>query len=251
MLTGGEYFAVIEIATHDETDKTSVSAKMSASGLFGVVSASGKFTQVMQEIAQNHTLRVTSFQQGGQGDQTTVATTAEAIIQKAATFGSTVAGGAAAPYAVLLEDYKTLNLPAAPNFIDLENARTVMEYCAERYKALMLLLNKVEYILEHQSQFVSPDVAALNEAKKQLTGAINIVKNAASKCADKVEQCAIPQFTIPEIPLPTRKGAPTSGRMIISPAVINAIIKAKANQKPKLEYAPRLQLNAVLLQRGR
>jgi hypothetical protein len=64
-------------------------------------------------------LHVTTFQQGGQG--AVLDTDVETMMNKAKTFAETVKGKYSVPYEALLADYRTLDLPSGPNFVDIES----------------------------------------------------------------------------------------------------------------------------------
>ena len=70
-------------------------------------------------------IQVRSIQQGG--TQLGQPINADDMTKKAMAFAAQVAGGKAVPYEVLLQDYRTLDLPVGPTWVDLQNAREILQ----------------------------------------------------------------------------------------------------------------------------
>ncbi len=242
IVSGGEFFSILELDVTSEEEKESLSAEVevSAGGLGAGFDASASFSKAVSSMSKNRTVKVTSYQQGG---DSAVVTKADEIVAKAQAFPPSVAGDKAVPYSVLLHDYRSLDLPSEPNFIDLQNAREVMQKISLLRNRLVMLLNDIDYVLTRQSQFQDYDQGMLQSSRDQVNQAINELTAAASRCANNVKDCSWPAIQIPEIDLPDRRvGAkrpviplPKSQADLISlvgrpiqPATVSLLSKAKA-----------------------
>lgn len=202
LLTGGEFFAVLEIETSSEGEKEDVSGQVE--GGYGTFSAEVEFSSSVAALASHSSVKVSSFQRGG---DTTQAETASAIAKKALEFGPDVAGDRGVPYAVTLMDYRSLDMPAEPNWVDLQNAKDVIRATLRLRASVLTVLNDIDYILTHRNQFEPHDTEQLNATRNRLAAAFNGLTDAASRCADDVSQCRLPEaLDLTSVELPIRKG---------------------------------------------
>jgi hypothetical protein len=196
MYTGGEFYAIFEIETKDSSDYSSVSAQIKGGADLGVVSfnASAKFNQTVAKLSKTNNIKVTSFQRGG--DSSPVMSVDD-VIARAQALPKAVEGNKGVPFAVSLAEYRTLPIPDAPNWIDLQNAQDVIQDSLVKRNLLMKRLNDIDYILLHPQQFYQPDISALNGARKVLNDQVNTLTKAASLCIDKPNSCSFQNFEIP------------------------------------------------------
>jgi hypothetical protein len=199
--TGGAYYAVLEFTSESEQDLKDMSAQLDV-GYYGVFDGQAKFSQRMQDFKGHTSLTVDSFQQGG--TDTSQSVSIDAIIAKATTFPSQVQQ-VAVPFTAFLQDYKTLDLPAGPNLIDIENARLVLQDYLALRNQLVQKLNEIEYIQQFPGQFVNPDSNSLAQMHTQVAQLLNQVTRGASACANKIMDCQFTGLSIPTFSLPTLK----------------------------------------------
>lgn len=207
ILTGGEYFAVLEVHTDTADEMKALTKDVQTSvGVGGAgFSAGEQFSESLRTVTKNRQVKVSSFQAGGADTQ--VASTAEEIVTKAANFAAQVAGDKGVPYAVELADYKTLDLPEGPNWVDLQNARDVLQRFATQRSYLVPMLNNIDYILLHQDEFEIPDPAGvdqLNTAREEIRTALNSITAAASRAANNPMAATFEQFSFTPFTLPKR-----------------------------------------------
>jgi len=207
ILTGGEYFAVLEVHTESVEEMKAVAREVESSvGVGGAgFSASAQFSASLRAVTEGRQVKVSSFQAGGA--DTRVATTADEIIDKAVGFAAQVAADKGVPYAVELQDYRTLDMPDVPNWVDLDNARDVLQRYATQRSFLVPMLNNLDYILLHQDEFEIADdsqVDELNAVREQFRTTVNAITSAASRAADDPTAAAFEQFSIPAFSLPKR-----------------------------------------------
>jgi hypothetical protein len=197
---GGAYYAVLEFTAKTEEDVTNIKASLDA-GEFGVFATSDKFSQNISSFKGNTSLRVKSFQTGGnaEGQETNI----DAIIDKAKNF-ATELGETGDPFVALLQDYKSLRLPAPPNFIDIQNAGDVLANYATLRNEIVSKINDIEYIQLNAEQFVDVASFDLQGMLTQLITALNQLKTNASNCVNAIKACTFIPVTIPTVILPKR-----------------------------------------------
>jgi len=199
--TGGAYYAVLEFTCESEQDLKDISAQLDV-GYYGVFDAQAKFSSRMQDFKGHTSLTVDSFQQGGTDTKQSISI--DDIIAKATNFPSEVKQ-VAVPFTAFLQDYETLDLPAGPNLIDVENARLVLQNYLSLRNQLVQKLNEIEYIQQFPNQFVNPDLNSLAQMHTQIAQLLNQVTRGASACANKVMDCQFTGISIPTFTLPPLK----------------------------------------------
>ena len=205
--TGGQVFGVIEVVTHDLSDKTAVSASLS--GSFGAFSADGQFDHTFQETLKNRKQTVNCYIEGGQVDA--VPTQVDTMINFATNWPKTVEQHAV-PYEAQLDPYSVLPLPAQPNFIDLQHQKDVLIECSILRDQDLQALNNVDYILAHPEQFVNVENFNLSQLRDELSADLNTIAAAASTAVDHPKEAKIPELTLKgPISLPERVKQPIAG----------------------------------------
>jgi hypothetical protein len=203
--TGGAYFALLEFTSQSESDLSKISATLDV-GEYGVFSGQASFSSAVQRFSGQTSLKVDSFQLGG--TDTTQAVAVDSIIAKAAGFAPEVQQKAA-KFTAFLQDYQTLDLPAGPNPVDIDNARLVLQNYTPLRNQLVERLNEIEYVQIHPDQFVNPQNFDLVSLQSQVSAALRQITSNASVCADSIKNCQFPDVAIPAVTLPPRKdGAP-------------------------------------------
>ena len=208
--TGGEFFTIFEISTTTEEEKQAFSAKLRASfqAAVGGVKAKVSIEQAMAEVSESTEIRISTFQQGG---DTTALTSPAEIVTKAREFARSVPVDSpnAFPYEVGLVDYKSLDLPEGPNWVDLQNQKEALEHAAVLRADAKTYLNNLRYIIANPEQFELEDshVDQINEGLRVLSQGLTDLGRAASRCASRPQECPMPELPIPAIALkpPPRK----------------------------------------------
>jgi hypothetical protein len=238
--TGGVLFDILELHTTSETHQRDVSASVEASGGLGSWAASAQFSSSVKKATSKASLQIRSFQQGGQDTRQTV--NLDEMVAKAVAFPAQVAGSKGVPYEILLQDYRTLDLPPVPNWVDLQNAKQVLQDLWVLRNQLHSNLNNINYILTHQDQFQNPNVGKLNNAASALRTAIRDVTRAASNAINKPLEAQFPNIVVPPLDvLPARKGGTEVRPMIqTNPNVLRALAAARPGKQQKIPLRLRL-----------
>jgi len=197
---GGAYFAVFEFTAQTEEDAKNLSASLDA-GEFGVFSTSDNFSLAISKFKGSSSLKIQAFQTGG--GQETQETNIDAVINKAKNFAAEL-GDQGVPFLAVVQDYTSLKLPAAPNFIDVQAAADVLANYATLRNDIIEKINDVEYIQLHPQQFIDVDKYDLQGTLAALTNALNQLKKNASDCVNSPQNCKLPDVVVPTVKLPSR-----------------------------------------------
>jgi len=111
-------------------------------GVVGTFSGSATFSESIKKLTEGSSLKVTSFQLGGK--DTTQPITIEEIIKKASKFPLDVIDNAV-PIQAFIQDYKILDLPPEPNFVNIENAKLALQ---QFYRLRNTFVNKLSSSME-------------------------------------------------------------------------------------------------------
>jgi N-acetylneuraminic acid mutarotase len=207
LVTGGMFFGVIEVQTHESDERTKVSASLKAS--YGAFSADGSFDDNFHQTLKSHQTTVRCYIEGGK--TTPIPTQVDTMISFATQWPDTVKSNAV-PYSAILDTYSILPLPAEPNFIDMQHQRDVLVQCSILRDQDLQVLNNINYILSNPDQFVNPETFPLGQTRDDLNADLNTIAVAASNALDHPKAAALPQLKLTgPIALPKRKaGAPVS-----------------------------------------
>ncbi|MEU0254153.1 hypothetical protein ABZ299_16955 [Streptomyces sp. NPDC006184] len=198
ILSGGQFFGVVEVLTRDQSDARTISAGLSAS--YAAFGASGTFDKAFSDTVSSHRTKVTCFVEGGQNRQ--LPTTVTAMTDRAINFPNELAGNAV-PYLALLDDYGVLPLPQPPNFIDLQQQKDVLAECARLRNLHQQWLNELDYIGGHADEFVNPDNAQLDQLRTDINSDLNVIAAAASQAINEPKSAQLPvglRVTAPQFP---------------------------------------------------
>ena len=223
LLTGGELYSVFEIKTASESERLDISASLDVEyGAF--VDLSTSFKQAVKKSSERKALKISTFQRGG---DMRVANTPDELIAKVTTFASTVQGERSVPYGALLVDYRSLDLPDGPSFIELQQAQEVLAALARMRTTLMGLINDIDYIRTHPAEFykvnAASEVEALSKQRETLRQLLTTYMQAAKRCARNPAESTLPEelVTFPTIALPAR----LNGEPIPTPPRVTAPVK--------------------------
>jgi hypothetical protein len=204
--TGGEYLAILQANTSSDEEQKKLSISMNAKGAGGMWSASASFRSSLEQISQEHSLEVTSFQQGG--DESEVPDKVEEIIKRAVNFPKQVEGDKAYACSAFFQDYKTLDLPQGMNPIDVEQQKNVIEKLAEYYLSYSDVLSSIEYVTKNFDQFDADAfvLAVLSQKANDIRKIMNMLRDSASNCFNDYRSCNLPEnIVLPVVDLPARK----------------------------------------------
>jgi hypothetical protein len=233
MQTGGEFCAVMEFRTTSKSDQQSISASLE--GSYGLAfDADVSFSHKMRSVAEHRFMKVSMYQAGG--TDTTTTNNIEQALAKIKTFAASVETKPV-PYSALIIDYRTLDLPAPPTWVDVETARAVLLQFARHRQALLTMLNDIDYVRENNDQFVDPDIPALNAAAAAIATRLNELTANARQAVKDPEHAEHKDVGVPEVELPERNpGAPIEVVSLVGLRGMTVKTVMDAPTRPYTEY---------------
>jgi len=213
-ISGGSYFALIEIQTRSELQQRNVKEKLS--GFYGPFGVNAGAEAAFKQIAQSTSVNVLVYQSGGEGDP--FETTLETMLDQARSFPE-LALNNPVPIIGLTSDYKsTIRLPAIPsqNSLARIQQKNTLEDLGRKYLKLRDYKSNIEFILDNFISFdefrgLEPQEIidkrkaysnSLEDCKDELD---NIVKH-ANDCTLNIDQCKTYASVLNLLPLPTIEG---------------------------------------------
>lgn len=211
VITGGSYYALIEIQTTNEVQQQNVKTKLGA--YYGLFKLSGEVETALKEATKDTATNVYVAQSGGVGDP--VETTLDAMIQQARDFAA-IAEKEPVSIAAITADYRgTVPLPSgvpAPDSLPRRRRIDTLTDLGNEYLKLRDYRANLAYVLDHLADF--DDFRELDEQQLQekrqeyqseleaTAAEINNVTQQASRCSDNISQCETYTPTIHPKPLP-------------------------------------------------
>lgn len=233
-ITGGTYYALIEVQTTNAEEKREISAKLSGkySGAGFKVDGSGEAQSKMREATENRTTNVYVFQSGGSDDVLEI--TMEEMIKQALEFPKLVKE-APVPIRAIINNYKSIqNVPSIP--LIPSKQRIVLEELGSLYMKLRDYKAKLEFVRDNIESF--DEYKHLSQSAKQqkrndldthrdrVLDAMQLIANSADNCVDDSNLCEIPElekdkifeFSLPEGDLTTVLPTRVNGTTVTGPA---------------------------------
>lgn len=196
--TGGEFTAVVEFKAKSQEEKTSLDAKIKASG--GAWKVSGSFKQAIESISSSSEVSVKMFRQGGSGDLPSI----ESLTDAALKFPSQVTAEAS-PW-VTMWHTQTYESIAGSDAMKLREQREALEDSLNFVEQARSKKGTLNYILLNAEEFelTGESTEKLKKDQKDLTEIINLYTKQANKCFDNFNDCSWPPVTIPDVRTPDR-----------------------------------------------
>ncbi|GAX45648.1 hypothetical protein NIES4075_66690 [Tolypothrix sp. NIES-4075] len=210
ILKGGEYFAIYQITSSDETEKESVAVKVHAAfnGLLASAELNTSINTATSQSKSHLEVKVHVFRQG---TISTADINIEDIMKTAKQFPVAVSADKAFPYAVLLQDYDGLKNPNDQfAYVDIKNRQDVLEDLAKKRFEFLALRDDLKYILKHSDDFQNTDGTSVDRNKliqdfNDVVNAINTMQHQASLCTRDANQCNFTKFDVAKFKLPIPK----------------------------------------------
>lgn len=190
---GGDFRAVIQIATNSQKETEAAAASME--GSYVTMAGSGSFSSAVKKAAQSNEVRIWSFRRGGDGP---VPITADDIATSASQL-PVLAKQAPAPVQIAVMNYLgILDDPMLPLPTFAERASRISELAALSSKARDQI-SDVRYILEHPDQFYgqASDIFQLNNELNSLVSFRELLSARADQCVLSDGICATGDLSLP------------------------------------------------------
>jgi Alanine-zipper, major outer membrane lipoprotein len=209
-VTGGSYYALIEIQTTNETQKRDI--KASLSGFYGPFNAATSLESKFKEVVKNTTTNIFVVQSGGDGD--IIEVSLDDMIAQAKNFPA-VAKGDPVPIIAITSDYQsTVSLPTipTPNSLIRVQQKNTLQDLGRYYLSLRDYKSNLEFILERLTEFDdfrSLDASQLNVKRqeyqtslKETADKIDEIVRHANDCTEDFNQCKTFVSDVVFLPLP-------------------------------------------------
>jgi hypothetical protein len=195
LITGGEFFAVLEIESSTVSEFREIKASLSGKASFGLFSgsASGEFEKSVQKITSSYQMKATIFRNGGSGGLGPI--TPSDLVKYALDFPNEVLGGQAIPYQALVIPYNHIPHPVASP-LDVSNQTTVLEQLGAWRLRLLKYQNDLVFALEHSQQFPGIDIAQINTRYNDISVEITNIVSSASACFSDQSKCNLPTINL-------------------------------------------------------
>jgi hypothetical protein len=199
MLTGGEFHAVISITSSSKSEQEEVAVALQAK--YGALIASGSLDGSLDDNTKNIVKRakldVSTFQRGGQGDQTAFAADLEAVMTRMARFPAACVSHPV-PYTMDVATYKTIALPQGPSPFEIEAQALSLADYARDYLKLRQLANDVEFMQLYPNAFKTvPPPDTLNRWARLFATQLDDVVAKSAACAKDPRACKAFSLQIP------------------------------------------------------
>ena len=213
-ITGGSYYAMLEIQTTSEKEQEETKLKLS--GYYGPVSASLELKQTFEEIQNTKIINIFLRQNGGWGDSLEI--TLGEMLEQAKEFPSLIKNNPVNAVAITAKYRERVVLPNIPAIDELPkiNQRDVLEDLGNQYLNLRDYKANLEFILEHFSEFddfreleteeLNVKKQAYQDSLELVLKEIDEVVSRAENCQNNYSQCPSYAPDINFLPLPTIGG---------------------------------------------
>ena len=184
---GGQFFAVFELQTKSEEEKTEFDASISASGA-GSWSASAQFSSALHNVTRNKQWTVKSFQVGGVGPDAEPPTDDTQVIERAKKLPTIVQGEGARGIQATFNDYSTLEIPHVDQEM-LERRKDYLAILKGQIDDNNIEIADRDYIIGHPQQFDKPNANLLRSERAALQAQILEIRGLASNCRQDIRDC--------------------------------------------------------------
>lgn len=184
LLTGGEFFAVVQITSTDEETQKSLAASLHAEcqGLVASGSFSMAFNQESSSKKSKTEVAINFYQRAGQDEQLAFTKNADEVLARLKAFPS-IARAHPIGYEAEVANYNTLALPM-PNFVEIENREFALQDCARLRLKYLTIRNDIEFARTNPVFFDNlPTDQTLQEMQNKYEMAINFLMRHASRIA--------------------------------------------------------------------
>jgi hypothetical protein len=198
MQNGGEFHAIIAITSFSRDEQEAVGAALQAK--YGTLFTPGgevdvKLDDQTKQRVEKTDVMISTFQRGGQGDETSFTSDIEQVMARLQAFPRFVQENPV-PFGVQVASYRTLDLPDGPSPIDIQNQKDKLTEYARIQLELQSLRNDVEFMQLHPDFYVDPPApATLNTWQESFGSQLDRLVAQASTCA-RTPQGGCPSFSL-------------------------------------------------------
>jgi hypothetical protein len=132
------------------------------------------------------------------------------MITHALRFADEIKAGQQEAFQALLTSYKTVDMPSAPNFVDLENAKETIETLMQMRRDAKTRLTGFNFVVANPEQFDIPATLNITAVIGDFEAAIAKLSSAASRCVNSPTDApavllSVAGLKVPVAELPPRR----------------------------------------------
>lgn len=215
IVTGGEFFGVLEIQTESADDYREVKASLSGKGQYGVFSgkASASFSETLSNITTSYQMRATVLRQGGTGALMQTIT-ADELRDSALAFPGEVSGESGYAYGALLVPYNHIEHPDA-DALSVQQRADALDRLGRLREQFVRVHNDLEFASTHPWQFPGISLDLVSERFNAISAQIETIVAAARTIFASSADIAFPQIDLSLLSniLPQQVGGPMEERL--------------------------------------
>ncbi|MFD6440907.1 MAC/perforin domain-containing protein [Peribacillus sp. NPDC060186] len=162
LISGGEYYGILEIESKSAEDYRSIKAELSGKGMVGVMSASasGSFEKSLNRLASSYKLKATVIRDGAEGMLQPI--TPDELIKGAINFPAGVLNDKAIPFSVLIFPYTQIPHPNVEE-IPIGERKDCLNKVARLYGRFIRQRSDLQYAIENSELFPGLDKVKLED----------------------------------------------------------------------------------------
>lgn len=265
-ITGGHYFALIEIQTNSVEQKRDVGAKLS--GHYKILNSGVDLSNDLKEVSKHYTLKIEISQSGGSGDP--FEATIDEMLEQAKVFPQLVKDSPVV-VAVLTNDYRG-SVPVPPGISDsdslpMRNRQETLEDLGREYLKLRDYRGNLEFVLDHLLEFddyrelEKPQLDTLGkEYQDDLVATseeLDVIARHADRCAADYQSCTtyVPKIhpkALPVIGGQTMNLKQLSEKVVYLEDQINKVTSGQRTFSPQIDTENiRMKDQGILFAPGR
>ncbi|KEK13032.1 hypothetical protein EP18_04000 [Lysinibacillus sphaericus] len=206
IISGGEYYGILEIESKSAEEYRSIKAELSGKGMVGVMSASasGSFEQSLNKITSTYKLKATIIRDGAEGALALQSISPDQMIKEAVNFPAGVLNEKAIPYSVLIIPYTQIPHPDVEDIPIIEQQNCLNEI-ATIHEKFVRRRNDLQYAIENSEQFPGIDkdkvedyIFKINEFLDTLILKANTILKDETKCEIEINKSLLDNILPPQ-----------------------------------------------------
>lgn len=186
LITGGNYFGVLEIESSSATEFREIKASLSGKANFGVYSgsASATMSQSLEKITSSYKMKASVLRDGGEGGLRQI--TADQLINDALNFPNEVLNGKGISLSALVVPYNHIPTPLSAEPISVAGQKDVLEQLGRDYFKFTKYRNDLQFALDNQNLFPGLKATEVTKHLSKVNDVIANIKMTSEDCYQNV-----------------------------------------------------------------
>lgn len=188
IISGGEYYAILEIESKSAEEYRSIKAELSGKAMVGVMSASasGSFEQALNRLTTSYKLKATIIRDGAEGALQPISP--DQLIKDAVNFPASVLNEKAVPFSVLIFPYNQIPHPDVKE-IPIIEPQECLDKVARIYDRFIRQRNDLQYAIENSDLFPGIEKVKVEDYILKINEQLDKLKEKANKTLTDNTDC--------------------------------------------------------------